>query len=406
MKRLAGLILALFVGVITWLALASLASAQSISLLAGGGAQDGVSGLNAVTAPRQLATDGTNLYVAESNANYVKMLDASGTFHVVAGIGTRRPSGVAIPELAPATETAANSPNTVAADRFGVTYFTTASTVVKVDGGGAHPIIDTGPFQPDGLFASLDGAFLYVSDSGNGRVLRYDLMTCAIRCAPPVVLATGLTFPKGLAVATDGTVYVVENGLNLVKRISTTGVVSVVAGGGSVLGDGGPAINARFNLPTQLCIATDGALIIADTIANRVRRVDLSTGLISTIAGNGTANSVNNWATPAPGQSGGTFPINAPIGVACMPSGATIVSTEADGRLYRVSGGPVPTVTKVATTAAPALTATRTFASTNTPAPTSTRTLPPTMTATIAPTNTPLPPCQFNKTPINLPCAG
>ncbi len=88
-----------------------------------------------------------------------------------------------------------------------------------------------------------------------------------------------------------GNIYIVDTGNDMVRRVDTAGVITTVAGNGvqGYDGDGGPATNAQLYFPT--CVRVDGAgnLYIADSGNHRIRRVDATTGLISTVAGTGTA---------------------------------------------------------------------------------------------------------------------
>ena len=94
--------------------------------------------------------------------------------------------------------------------------------------------------------------------------------------------------PSDIAIGKNGDVYVADIYNNAVRRISTNGIISTFAGGGSMFGDGGPATNAVLSSPTGLAIDTSGNVYIADFSHNRVRVVNTS-GIISTFAGNGVA---------------------------------------------------------------------------------------------------------------------
>src|SRR5579872_366987 len=92
--------------------------------------------------------------------------------------------------------------------------------------------------------------------------------------------------PSAVAVDSAGNLYIAEPADGRVSKISN-GVISAVAGGGSALGDNGPSTNAQLSNPSALALDADGNLYIADTGTNRIRKV--SNGIITTIAGNGTA---------------------------------------------------------------------------------------------------------------------
>ena len=97
--------------------------------------------------------------------------------------------------------------------------------------------------------------------------------------------------PWGLAIDSAGNLYVTDGVNNNVRKvIAATGVMETVAGNltqGSS-GDGGPATNAELNGPFGIAVDSDGNIYIADSHNSRIRRVDASTGIITTVAGNGT----------------------------------------------------------------------------------------------------------------------
>jgi sugar lactone lactonase YvrE len=95
-----------------------------------------------------------------------------------------------------------------------------------------------------------------------------------------------------ITVDAEGRVYLADTYNNRIRRIDfTAGTVTTIAGNGTAGygGDGGPATAAMLNLPRDLELGPDGRLYIADTDNHRIRAVDLGTGVITTIAGNGQA---------------------------------------------------------------------------------------------------------------------
>ena len=104
-----------------------------------------------------------------------------------------------------------------------------------------------------------------------------------------VTVASGLSFPAG-AVYRDIDLFFSERGSCVVKEMTWSGEISVVAGTGicGYSGDGGPAISAQLNAPTGLALDQHRNLVIVDTGNCRIRKVDLSSNTITTVAGNGT----------------------------------------------------------------------------------------------------------------------
>jgi len=105
------------------------------------------------------------------------------------------------------------------------------------------------------------------------------------------VLATAasLHFPSGVAVGKDGTVFIADTTNSRIRKVdSSTGIISTIAGDGffGFSGDGGNAQSARINGPRGLTLDDEGNLFIVDG-GRRIRKVDAQTGKISTVAGNG-----------------------------------------------------------------------------------------------------------------------
>jgi sugar lactone lactonase YvrE len=139
----------------------------------------------------------------------------------------------------------------------------------------------------------------------------------------PAVLAD----PFGIAVAEDGTVYVADAGeRNQIRKITREGV-STLAGGSEGFADG-TGTQASFNTPSGLAIDGDGNLYVADTGNNRIRKVTPQ-GVVSTIAGDGTAGYVDGVAAQAR--------FNGPIGVAVDKQGNVYVADTYNDRVRRIS---------------------------------------------------------------------
>ena len=105
-------------------------------------------------------------------------------------------------------------------------------------------------------------------------------------------LAPGkLDSPFGIAFDSDNTMYIVELSGGRVHRRDTQGTLTTIAGDGSkgYSGDSGPATNATFNGMHNVAATSDGSLYIADSWNHCVRKIDTSTGIITTIAGTGEA---------------------------------------------------------------------------------------------------------------------
>jgi len=101
--------------------------------------------------------------------------------------------------------------------------------------------------------------------------------------------AAKLNNPFGVVRGPDGAIWFCEYGAHLIRRIAPDGTISTVAGTGKAGydGDGGPALQAAFNLPHELRFDAQGNLYVADMANHAVRRIDAKTRVITTFAGTG-----------------------------------------------------------------------------------------------------------------------
>lgn len=152
-----------------------------------------------------------------------------------------------------------------------------------------------------------------------------------------------LVTPVGLARDAQGNIYITERGAHRVRRVDAqTGIITTFAGTGEAgySGDGGPASRARLTQPDGIVIDAQGNVIIADTFNDRVRRVDVRTGIISTIAGTGEAGFSGDGGPATQARFDG------PFGLALDPSGNLYITDTENHRIRRVDArtGMVTTV--------------------------------------------------------------
>ncbi len=104
----------------------------------------------------------------------------------------------------------------------------------------------------------------------------------------PVTSATGS--PTGVSADNNGNIYISDTYCSSIRKINTNGIITSVAGTGTsgYSGDGGPATSAAIS-PNGVALDTSGNIFIADTSNYRIRKVTASTGIITTVAGTGTA---------------------------------------------------------------------------------------------------------------------
>jgi sugar lactone lactonase YvrE len=215
----------------------------------------------ALNMPHELRFDRQgNVYVAERDNHVIRRIDGkTGTISTVAGTGTAGFSG----DGGPGTRAMLRQPHSIVFDR--------------------------------------DGSLL-ICDIGNHRIRRLNLGTGVIETyagtdeakATPEgapLAGTPLNGPRTMALAPNGDLYLALREGNAVYRIdSGTKSIHRVAGTGQAgySGDGGSALQATLGGPKGLSYANDRALLVADTENHVIRRIDLATGIIVTVLGDGT----------------------------------------------------------------------------------------------------------------------
>ncbi|MFD4612181.1 RICIN domain-containing protein [Streptomyces sp. NPDC058451] len=153
-------------------------------------------------------------------------------------------------------------------------------------------------------------------------------------------LAAQLNYPYGIAVDSTGTLYFSDYSNHRVRKVTTDGKISTVAGTGSpgFSGDGGRAASAQLRNPREVAVDSEGAVYIADAGNNRVRKVSAD-GKISTVAGTGAAGS---------GGDGGlatTAQLHGPFGVAVDSTGVLYIAEYNGNRVRKVTtDGKISTV--------------------------------------------------------------
>jgi RHS repeat-associated protein len=226
--------------------------------------------------------------------------------------------------------------------------------------GGMSTLATPGVDGVSALAVDPTGA-LWLADTRNNRIRRRTpdgtLTTVAgtgaygYRPGDDGGAATGaeLSSPEAIAVVDAGgstqEAYVADTGANRIRRVTAGGTITTVAGGGTTLGDDGPATSARLRSPGGVAVAPDGSLYIADTGANRIRMVGTD-GIISTVAGTGTAGFGGD------GGPASEAVLRGPTGLALTAEGDLLVSDTGNGRVRLI--GRDGTIRTVAGGAAPA----------------------------------------------------
>lgn len=252
-----------------------------------------------VNGPVGVATDDAgNVYIVDNTDNVIRRVDAGGIITRYAGSGLRQFVG----DGGPATGAGFDSLSAIDADAEGNLYIGDAGHV-RVRRVDANGIIST--FAGNGVFGfagdggpatsaslstiigvAVDGAGnLYIADYDNRRIRRVDASGTITTFAGngtdaasgdggPAALA-GIGSPLDIDVDAAGNVYIISDTNNVVRRIDTDGMITTVAGNGTAQysGDGGPAILAGLPAVSALAVDAQGSILIGDRLHGRVRRV-------------------------------------------------------------------------------------------------------------------------------------
>ncbi len=188
------------------------------------------------------------------------------------------------------------------------------SIITTVAGDGFSDVFGNGRFSGDGGPATSASMFspkgvavdelgnLYIADERNHRIRKVDTSGNISTVAGSGTATFGgfsgdggpatsasLAFPNDVFVDGSGNIYIADTVNNRIRKVDTSGIISTVAGNGILAfsGDGGPATSASLFFPNDVFVDGSGNIYIADTENNRIRKVD-ALGIISTVAGSGT----------------------------------------------------------------------------------------------------------------------
>lgn len=268
--------------------------------------------------PGSIAVDNEgNIYIADTYNHRIRKVDSTGVISTIAGTGSRGYSG----DGGFATAAQLNYPYCIAVDNTGNMYISDNANsrirFVDKDTGMISTIAGTGinGYSGDGGVATAaqlsnsNGVALdlvgniYISSRGGIRMIEKTtgiITTIAgngtYGCSGDGGAATSAQLDiDGLAVDSLGNVYIADSSNNRIRKIDkSTGVITTIAGGGGsgipgFSGDGGVATSAQLRQPKGVAADSIGNVYIADYYNNRIRLIDKTTGIISTIAGTGTS---------------------------------------------------------------------------------------------------------------------
>jgi sugar lactone lactonase YvrE len=267
------------------------------------GFADGANGQ--FNSPQGISITGSNIYVADTGNNRIRLITPGVTTTVSQAIVTT---------LAGSTSGFANGQGTaaqftessgIAVDSAGIIYVAdagnnrirkidTSSNVTTLAGSGT-PGSANGQgtaaqfYQPFGVAVDSAG-IVYVADSGNHRIRKIDrssnvttLAGSTVGCNNGPGTAAQFNYPWGVAVDSAGIIYVADNANNRIRKIDTSSNVTTLAG--STQGsNNGPGTSAQFYAPWGVAVDSAGIVYVCDTGNNRIRKIDINSN-VTTLAG-------------------------------------------------------------------------------------------------------------------------
>ena len=330
-------------------------SLRIVRTYAGSGVNDFADG-SALTAqfnnPRGIAraADG-RLFVADTANHRIRVISADGaTVSTYAGDGVSafadgststarfsQPRGVAVAADGRlfVADTANHRIRVISADGATVSTYAGDDAADFADGSTTTARFAT----PRGVALAADGR-LFVADSSNDRirVISADGATVSTYAGSGFGFANGSTStarfiePQGVAVAADGRVFVADTGNRRIRVISADGAtVSTYAGDGVQNFADGSTTTAQFDNPSDVVVASDGRVFVADTGNRRIRVISADGASVSTYAGSATATQTNE---PQALQAAVDIDLSQPRRMTLAPDGRLFFTDSGNHRIY------------------------------------------------------------------------
>lgn len=319
----------------------------------GGYAGDGFPAVTAqLSRPSDVAAGpGGFIYIADYGNHVVRRVAPDGRIATLAGGGTNR-----LTEGAVATSVSLPYPSNFAFDTSGLLYMLMSrfgnlevwklrsdrTLTLAVSFGRTRGGLGLFWKEPLGGLAVATNGTLYVADRAESRIWRWSPGGMPMPYAGSgqagflgdgsAATSAQLWFPAGLAIDQHENLYIADSGNNRIRMVDhRTGIISTIAGSSSIYGDsvdGGLALDARLNIPYGVAISGNGDIVIADTGNNRLR--EIRSGHILAVAGTGRVGFKGDGGAASQAE------LNAPQAVAFDSSGNLLVADTGNHRVREV----------------------------------------------------------------------
>ncbi|HRG47185.1 MAG TPA: kelch repeat-containing protein [Leptospiraceae bacterium] len=285
-----------------------------------------------------------NLFVADRSSNKIRKITSAGVVTTLAGSGVAGSfdaTGTAATFSSPYGVTADNSGNLYVADTSSnkIRKITSAGVVTTLAGSGSN-----GSFDATGTAATFSSPFgitidssgnLFVADTGINKIRKITsagvVTTLAGSGTTGSTDATGtaasFNLPRGVMVDSSGNLFVADASSNKIRKITSAGVVTTLAGSGIASSIDSTGTAATFSLPSGVTIDSSGNLYVTDTSSNKIRKIT-SAGVVTTLAGSGTTGSIDATGTTA------TFSL--PFGITIDSLGVLYVTDSGNNKIRKI----------------------------------------------------------------------
>ena len=312
--------------------------------------------------PRAVFADSSgNIYITDTNNHRIRLVEAAtGIIQTIVGTGTaglgnfssgslarqaniNRPLGLAL--TTEGNLLISESSSHVIRQVRNDTLQSLVGAGIAQFGGDNGPASDANLANPAGI--ALDGeGNLYIADEFNQRIRKVDIngiiTTIAGTGSPDQGGFQGdggqatdarLNGPSAVAVDVQNNLYIADAENHRIRKVDTNGIITTIAGTGidGFSGDGGPATLAQLNIPRGIVADNRGNLFIADTENDRIRLLNLASGLIQTVAGTGFGQ--------LDLEEGGALAVslNNPQGLAVGPTGTILIADRSNHRIRELT---------------------------------------------------------------------
>ena len=321
-----------------------------------GGSIEGLTGTAAnLSLPSGVAVDTSdNVYVSDYGHNTIQKISPKGVVTTLAGISNIYQLGVSsdIAHDGIGTQARFNTPKGVAVDASGNVYVADSwnnkirkisplGIVTTIAGSGTQGNADGAGtaasfYWPEGVAVAASGS-IYVTDTHNFKIRKITTAGIVSTFAGSGIqantgseadgtgIAASFSWPSAITITPSGTLYVTDG--NKIRKITSTGVVTTIAGSASGIAIDGMGIAASFGSPSGIAVDASNTLYISDS-NNKIRKIGFD-GMVSTLAGKGQAGNIDGWGNAAT--------ISVPKGIAVNSSGTIYVAEDTDRKVRQIT---------------------------------------------------------------------